>query len=68
MMIMIMMLRKVNQEKQNGGSTVELRSLWRPEYASYMVSVSVLIIVVLIISSKTSVCYLGKLFCKQKKR
>merc|ERR550532_1903593 len=25
------------EEKLNGGSSVELRSLWRPEYASYMV-------------------------------
>ena len=27
-----------HQEKLNGQSTVELRSLWRPEYASYMVN------------------------------
>jgi len=29
--------RMKEEEKLNGGSSVELRSLWRPEYASYMV-------------------------------
>ena len=33
-----------HQEKLNGQSTVELRSLWRPEYASYMVNFSFIII------------------------
>ena len=30
---------KGKQEKLNGSSSVELRSLWRPEYASYMVNI-----------------------------
>ena len=30
---------KEKQEKLNGSSSVELRSLWRPEYASYMVNI-----------------------------
>ena len=33
-----------HQEKLNGQSTVELRSLWRPEYASYMVNFTIIII------------------------